>query len=379
MTVDWTVAACAVIGLVFAGSWLLLLPWLLTRRKSRNALWLGLDGRPSTSKFQFWIWTGVILFGYTFLYAFRAWHLGNLAPLDSFPKSLLIAMGLSGTTLVAAKAITTGSVQSGKVDKSVGTSAPLGGLVTDDAGQPDLPKIQLLAWTFVAVAIFVVQIFGKEMPSASPQLPDIDGSLLVLMGLGQGAYLGTKLVTTDTPRLLALIPASVRPGATVTLTGASLGDQSASQLTFDGVVVPATVASWTDARVEFVVPSKRPTTGADWGDGVEVLVGVISEGVTGVGQQRLTVGVTPVIQKVAPASPPGNATGITIDGAFFGATQGIVTVEGISANVSKWSDGEIVFDLPRDAAGKPWATGTQLRLVVQVGANASRASVLIVR
>src|SRR4051794_30298959 len=58
----------------------------------------GADGRPSTSKLQWFLWTVVTIFAYVAVYTARAWH-GHPEPVDTIPSSLLIAMGLKWTLL----------------------------------------------------------------------------------------------------------------------------------------------------------------------------------------------------------------------------------------------------------------------------------------
>src|SRR3712207_5582499 len=87
--------------------------WLIsavfTRSWNPLALVEGADKRPSTSKFQWWLWTVVVAFAYTLVYAARAWR-GNFAVIDDIPPNLLIVMGLSAATMTAAKGITVGYI-----------------------------------------------------------------------------------------------------------------------------------------------------------------------------------------------------------------------------------------------------------------------------
>lgn len=128
----------------------------------------------------------VVVFAYVAIWAARALK-GNFAPVTEIPQNLLIAMGLSVTMMAAAKGITVAYVASGRVIKTSTESEDkpdkgLGPIVSSDEGDPDLSKIQMMIWTLIAVAIYlfavVDQIRGGHV------LPDIDASLMVLMGLG---------------------------------------------------------------------------------------------------------------------------------------------------------------------------------------------------
>ncbi len=164
----------------------------------------GQDNRLSTSQFQFFLWTGVVAFSYGWLYAIRAQH--NLfEALGALPGNVLVAMGFSVVTVTAAKAITATQVRAGQVKKVRGTPH-IGDLFTDDKGVPDLPKTQMLFWTVLAVAIFLINVIALadtfatcSLGSKGCKFPDIDTTLMALMGLGQGAYLGVKMVPPSNP------------------------------------------------------------------------------------------------------------------------------------------------------------------------------------
>jgi hypothetical protein len=67
-------------------------------------------------------------------------------------------------------------------------------VLADDDGQPDIGKVQMIGFTFVAVGIFVATLIHQLASTpVTTTLPDIDSSLLVLMGISQGGYLGSKL------------------------------------------------------------------------------------------------------------------------------------------------------------------------------------------
>lgn len=176
--------------------------WILYRLLSGTwnllAVVRGEDGRYSTSKLQFWMWTIVALFSYVAFYAARV-NGGLFKPIDSVPQSLLIAMGLSAATTVAAKGITVSQVQNGSVAKSAVTPGQTRAaqVLEDDGGNLDLSKIQLLAWTLVAIGVYIINTCNLINQRTLDALPDISSALMTLMGIGQAAYLGKKLVTTD--------------------------------------------------------------------------------------------------------------------------------------------------------------------------------------
>jgi hypothetical protein len=247
-----------VAGGVTTGEWN---PWRLIE---------GADSRPSTSKFQFFLWTAVVFFSYGALFAAK----GFIA-LTEAPPNVLIAMGMVVGTMATAKGITVSYVRTGQVTKDL-TAANAGakGLLCDDDGVPDLSKIQMLAWTFIAIVAYLIQVV-QRIHAQPHELPDIGQPLMVLMGLGQGAYLGKKLTSTQTPRLTGLAPGSGPSGTPITITGMSFGDQpNGSQITVDGDPIDSTGITWKDTELKFSFPRKGA---AAWPAG-RVLIGVIVGG-----------------------------------------------------------------------------------------------------
>jgi len=181
-----------VIGGVLGGAW--------------NPLKLveGADGRPSTSKFQWLFWTVIVLYSYVVLYVTRA-RFGYDDAMAEIPTNVLYAMGFSAMTLTAAKGITVGYVNSQRLTKTAARSpadATISHLLTDDEGFPDLTKIQMMAWTVITGVIYlsrVIQLTYANIHRDADllQMPDIDKSLMLLMGLGQGTYLGKKVTSMD--------------------------------------------------------------------------------------------------------------------------------------------------------------------------------------
>jgi hypothetical protein len=256
-------------GAVASGLGVLLLLYLVTAAMSHHwnprELVNGFDGFGSTSKLQWFLWLVVVIFAYFALWVLRA-EQSDLSALSKVPVNVLTVLGFSTGTAAAAKGITSGYVQTGKVSKpgppQVGaTTANTGGIFQDDSGAPELAKIQMMGFTIIAIGIFLATVIHQIVTDdISAGLPDIDASLLVLMGISQGGYLGKKLVTFGTPTLYTPDPARAAAGATVTLSGANLG--TAGQLTMNGA--PVATTSWSATSIGFSVPAVNPASGAAW-------------------------------------------------------------------------------------------------------------------
>ena len=166
-------------------------------RRGSGALrkWIqGPDSVASTSKFQWLLWLIVVLFAYITLWILRAKQ-GDYSAVPDVPRNVLVVLGISTTTMAAAKGIETAAVNFGPTGAAP-PAAGLGGIFEDDTGFPDIGKIQIVGFTAVAVSIFVATVI-HQIVSSPPitSLPDIDGTLMVLMGLSSGGYLAKKAVT----------------------------------------------------------------------------------------------------------------------------------------------------------------------------------------
>jgi hypothetical protein len=64
----------------------------------------------------------------------------------------------------------------------------------------------MLGWTIVSIGIYAVIIYVEihntwvSGSAGALTLPDLDPTLLVLMGISQSGYLGAKYVTYNPPR-----------------------------------------------------------------------------------------------------------------------------------------------------------------------------------
>src|SRR5262249_49196373 len=154
----------------------------------------------SLSKLQFFLWTLTIGFGTAALLAQNDFEI----PSTAWHASLFVALGFSSLTAISAKVITSRQVALSETTKSTG-EPDFRQFLLDDSSHPDLSKFQMLFWTIVAIVAFLGELQGT-LQSTPPTLPDISSLFLVLMGLAQGTYVGTKLVTTDTPRLTGITP-----------------------------------------------------------------------------------------------------------------------------------------------------------------------------
>jgi hypothetical protein len=88
----------------------------MSGHRSLRELVNGFGGFGSTSKFQWFLWLVVVIFGYSALWVLRALQ-GDFSALSDIPVNILMVLGFSTGTVAAAKEITASYVQAGKVTK----------------------------------------------------------------------------------------------------------------------------------------------------------------------------------------------------------------------------------------------------------------------
>ena len=154
----------------------------------------------SLSRFQMAFWSFLIIAAYVFI-----WMVTD--ELDTITGSVLALLGIGSSTALAATLIdkekTTGTVTGGVEAQAPAAASPpartaavsegfLRDVLSDDNGI-SLHRLQLFAWTLVLGIIFVASVYdGLQMPQFNP-------TLLGLMGISSGTYLGFKVPESRTP------------------------------------------------------------------------------------------------------------------------------------------------------------------------------------
>jgi hypothetical protein len=189
---------------------------------SYSNLWIGQDGRWSTSKVSMLAWTYVLV--WALLTLVIADSLGVHSASDattglidglSFQDNYLLLLGGPFAAAVLAKAITSTAVDNGD-SKPNGTPDP-SQVVTNDQGQADIGDFQYFAFNLVALVYFFVR-FTPHVAAGLPVIPD---ALVGLTSVSALAYIGKKAVSSQTPSITDVEPKIVTAG----------------QLPADGVVV----------------------------------------------------------------------------------------------------------------------------------------------
>jgi hypothetical protein len=125
------------------------------------------------TQMAWWFFLVVLSFGFIWLVT---------GDRDTIPPSVLGLMGISAATAVVA------SVTSR--DESEAQRASAGwwrDLVSDEHGSVALERLQVIVWTIVLSGVFVTSVVWYL------SMPDFNATLLALMGISSGTYLGFRM------------------------------------------------------------------------------------------------------------------------------------------------------------------------------------------
>jgi hypothetical protein len=178
----WIVLTGVVVGLVIWAGWtsdLLRVPGEAPEGKSKAF---------SLGRVQMAAWFFVVLCAWTFIYLVTG-------VMDSLSPTVLGLMGISAATGLAATVI---DVSNSGTAESQGL---LLDLVQENKGM-SLARLQIIIWT--AVLIFV---FGRTV-AETLNMPEFNATLLGLMGISGGTYLGFKVPDSNATAASAVPPAS---------------------------------------------------------------------------------------------------------------------------------------------------------------------------
>jgi hypothetical protein len=223
----------------------------------------GEDGRWSTSKTGFFLWTYVLWFAFlAILFHTRGVGIDN----NVLKGEYFVVLGIPSAAAVAAKGIVQSSVAAGDLTKTPNPGgqetnpfAGIGQLVSNDAGRLDLIDFQYFGFNLILIGFFLFR-FLADADSGFPNLPD---TLLALTGVGAAAYVGNKGTQSDVgPTIRSVVPPQQRHGQPVTVSGVNLAtwQNKAARVTIAGFEAPVTAVNVpeTHAEVTATVPADAP-------------------------------------------------------------------------------------------------------------------------
>jgi hypothetical protein len=220
-------------------------------------------GYPSLARFQFLVWTMIVIFSFTAVSLIRLFS-GVLEIPGNIPENLLTLMGISVAVTPTSAYVSSKKygetmyeeLTSDEIKKEKKKKKWEGMLMENH--RPSLSRFQMFSWTvlsvFLYLSLFLTNVRGLDETTArSFILPDIEFTLVMLMGLSQGAYVGGKFVAPTKMDVIGVYPKKVVTEETAIISGVNFGLEK-GVIIVDRWTVDSKTVTWDDNRIEFIVP-----------------------------------------------------------------------------------------------------------------------------
>jgi len=236
-------------------------------------------GFPSLARFQFLVWTFILMFVVLSVYFIRLFMGTPVLP-DAIPENLLILTGIS---------IAVPFVSSPLSSIKYGDRKPTNGTLKDsdrrrlasmlmENEKVTVSRFQMFAWTIISIVIYLAFFFSKTTFLLTDvnelTVPDIPQIFVVLMGLSQAAYVGNKSTVPKSVTVLKVSPNNGTAGTTVAIVGTNFGTKEKGTVLFeDGnkdvtgkqIVVQANeIKEWQESKIHITVPSQGLVQNTDY-------------------------------------------------------------------------------------------------------------------
>lgn len=241
--------------------------------------------KPSLAIFQFFVWTLIISFSYLFIELLRL-KAGVTTFPESPPANLLLLMGISVVVPLASEKIAPVLLPAQRPAPRP-PSIPAWETMFMQDGKLTLSRFQMFLWTCIAVLLYIFLLINTVLLQVKDVtalgLPDIDVTLVVLMGISQGAYLGNKLVMQSSAiqgggtgvspagpagalssiAITTVQPDTLRPGQEISIFGSGFGNAKDSVWFNNDRLPVSAITNWTDTRIDLRLPD-TPLSGSSW-------------------------------------------------------------------------------------------------------------------
>ena len=239
----------------------------------------------SLSTFQFLAWTLLLSFLYVTLWFLQFLNGSTQIP-PPIPETLMVLMGISVAVPITSRGITEYKRLKPRPGGETYSEPNYASMLEED-GRPSLLRLQMFLWTLAALAIFTGSFFIAALSTNASALtlglPNIDPTLLFLMGLSQTGYLGnvaysgTVKKTPETPaapqvttpvaepvpvsqplEIRDIIPRTVWHSDLVTVLGSGFGTNKDTLILGKDQIPIASIRRWENTRIEFSMPDTIP-------------------------------------------------------------------------------------------------------------------------
>jgi hypothetical protein len=192
----------------------------------------------SLSKFQFYVWTLVAVYGYAYLTIAKNFF-QEFPGLPALPAGLPGIVAIAAGTSVGAQVVTkiNGPKGAGNIQPSLADFVTTGDSVAAE-------RVQFFVWTLVGAFGFAVAIANLD-PRVVKDLPEVPWSLISISGISAFGYLGGKLARNAGPVITEVVLTSGPDPDITAASGKSVIDKATAELGTAKANLAAVVASAT--------------------------------------------------------------------------------------------------------------------------------------
>jgi hypothetical protein len=228
------------------------------------------SGFPSLARFQFLLWTFIVIFAVLSVYFMRLF-IGIPGIPNDIPENLLILTGISIAVPFVSNPIS--AIKYGERKPPTGTlenndRRSLATMLMEN-DKITVSRFQMFAWTWVSIIIYLGYLFSQTTFLVNDvsrlTVTDIPQIFVYLMGLSQVGYVGSKATIPKSLAVTQIIPNKARADDDVIILGTNFGPETekGKVLCEDkakgeaGNQIPVeSIIEWKEERIHIKVPSK---------------------------------------------------------------------------------------------------------------------------
>jgi hypothetical protein len=235
------------------------------------------SGFPSLARFQFLLWTFILMFAILGVFLIRLF-MGTPTLPNDIPENLLILTGISIAVPFVSNPLS--SMKYGDRKPTTGTLAvePLNGknrrplktmLMEND--KPTVSRFQMFSWTWISIITYLGYSFSQTTFMLTDvnilTVPDIPQVFVYLMGLSQVAYVGNKATLSKSIAVTQVLPKQAAAKQPVTIRGTNFGTQEEGRVLFeDGkkeelgnqvIVSISRIKRWNENIIVIEIPDRQ--------------------------------------------------------------------------------------------------------------------------
>jgi hypothetical protein len=192
----------------------------------------------------------VITFAFLGVYLVRIFG-GVIEPPASIPVNILALMGISVSVPVISGGVSRIKYDTTSAVKELPPQLPPLSTMLENS-KPALTRFQMFGWTWIGIIIYLAILFSWVAiePLTSLTLPDIDPTLVILMGLSQGGYSGGKIVSISPMNIQRVVASKKDNTLILSIFGDNFG-QNKDTVWFDDLQARGdSISSSNDSRID---------------------------------------------------------------------------------------------------------------------------------